>query len=104
MIERDGYLCAIPGCTSQRSLHDHHVVYRSRGGGDEELNRLTLCAFHHQRCVHAELLRVTGRAPDALVFELGLRPGAAPLLRYRSGDIEIRSRARGTRRRPRRVA
>jgi hypothetical protein len=89
VIERDGYECAIPGCTSRRSLHDHHVVFRSHGGGDAEANRLTLCAFHHQRCVHMRLMRVTGRAPDALVFELGLRQGAPPLARYRSGDVAL---------------
>ena len=98
VIERDGYQCAIPGCTSRRNLHNHHVVFRSRRGGDEETNRLTLCAYHHQRCVHAELLRVTGKAPDALLFELGLRSGAPPLLRYRSGDIEVRPAMRGVRR------
>jgi hypothetical protein len=32
---------------------------------------------------------VRGRAPDGLLFELGLRPGAPPLIRYRSGDIEV---------------
>ncbi len=101
VIERDGYLCAIPGCASRRSLHNHHVIFRSRGGRDEHVNRLTLCAFHHQRCVHSELLRVWGRAPDALVFEMGLRPDAPPLLRYRSGDIEIRSGAKAVRRRRR---
>ncbi len=98
VIERDGYQCAIPGCTSRRNLHNHHVVFRSRRGGDEETNRLTLCAYHHQRCVHAELLRVTGKAPAALLFELGLRSGAPPLLRYRSGDIEVRPAMRGVRR------
>ena len=98
MLERDGYPCAIPGCTSRRNLHNHHVVFRSRGGGDEEVNRLTLCAHHHQRCVHAELLRVTRKAPAALLFELGLRSGAPPLLRYRSGDSEVRPAVRGVRR------
>ena len=90
VIERDGYRCAIPGCTSRRNLQDHHVVFRSAGGGDAEANRLTLCAFHHQRGVHAGRVRVTGRAPDALVFELGLRPDAPPLARYRSGDVAMR--------------
>jgi hypothetical protein len=102
VIERDGYRCMVPGCTSRRSLHDHHVTFRSAGGSDAFDNRVTLCAFHHQRCLHAGLLRVRGRAPDALVFELGLRPGAPPLARYRSGDvalpaIEERPRARLTR-------
>ena len=89
VIERDGYLCAIPGCTSRRNLQDHHGIFRSRSGGDEEGNRLTLCAHHHQRCVHGERVHVTGRAPDALVFEIGLRPGVPPLARYRSGDVEM---------------
>ena len=39
----------------------------------------TLCAAHHQRGVHAGLIRIAGRAPDGLVFEL-------PLGRFRSGD------------------
>jgi hypothetical protein len=89
VIERDGYRCAVPGCTSRRNLHDHHLRFRSAGGSDAPDNRITLCAFHHQRCLHAGLLRVHGRAPDDLVFELGLRPGASPLLRYRSGDIAV---------------
>jgi hypothetical protein len=89
VIERDGFRCAVPGCTSRRNLHDHHLRFRSAGGCDEAGNRITLCAFHHQRCVHTGLMRILGRAPDGLVFELGLRPGAPPLLRYRSGDIEV---------------
>jgi hypothetical protein len=89
VIARDGYLCAVPGCTSRRSLHDHHLRFRSAGGCDEASNRTTLCAFHHQRCLHAGLLRILGRAPDGLLFELGLRRGTPPLARYRSGDIEV---------------
>jgi hypothetical protein len=97
VIARDGYLCAVPGCTSRRSLHDHHLRFRSAGGCDAAGNRLTLCAFHHQRCLHAGLLRIQGRAPDGLVFELGLRRGASPLIRYRSGDIEVPRREDSTR-------
>jgi hypothetical protein len=90
VIERDGYRCAVPGCTSRCSLHDHHVIFRSAGGSDAPENRVTLCAFHHQRCLHAGLLGVTGRAPDALLFELGLRPGADPLVRYRRAAVRAR--------------
>jgi hypothetical protein len=89
VIERDGYRCAVPGCTSRRNLQDHHVRFRSAGGSDAPENRISLCAFHHQRGVHGGWLRIQGRAPDGLLFELGLRPGAAPLLRYRSGDLVI---------------
>ncbi|HEY8494206.1 MAG TPA: hypothetical protein VIN04_09960 [Myxococcota bacterium] len=87
VIVRDGYRCAVPGCSSRRNLHDHHVRFRSAGGSDAPDNRITLCAFHHLRCLHAHRMRVRGRAPGGLVFELGVRPGAPPLARYRSGDL-----------------
>jgi hypothetical protein len=89
VIEREGYRCAVPGCTSRRNLHDHHIVFRSAGGSDAESNRVTLCAFHHQRGVHRGELAVRGRAPDALVFDLGLRAGWPPLARYESGDLRV---------------
>ncbi len=89
VFERDGHRCAVPGCTSRRGLHDHHVRFRAAGGSDLLDNRVALCAFHHLRCLHAGLLRVHGRAPDGLLFELGLRAGAPPLARYRSGDVAL---------------
>jgi 5-methylcytosine-specific restriction endonuclease McrA len=82
VFERDGWRCTVPGCTSQRSLHAHHIVFRSAGGGDEDANLTTLCAFHHQRGVHAGVIRVSGRAPDGLVFEL-------PLGRFGAGDVVL---------------
>ncbi len=87
VMERDDYLCAVPGCTSRRNLHDHHIRFRSHGGCDAPANCITLCVFHHRR-LHAGFVGVRGRAPDGLVFELGRRPGGPPLVRYRSGDIE----------------
>jgi hypothetical protein len=80
VFERDGWRCTVPGCTSYRNLHAHHVVFRSAGGGDDDANLTTLCAFHHQRGVHAGVIRVSGSAPSGLVFEL-------PLGRFRSGDV-----------------
>jgi hypothetical protein len=89
VIERDGYRCAVPGCTSRRNLHEHHITFRSTGGSDAPANLVTLCAFHHQRCLHAGRLRVRGRAPEELVFELGTSPCGPPLVRYRSGDVAL---------------
>jgi hypothetical protein len=57
----------------------HCVLFRSRGGRDDLANRVTLCAAHHQRGVHRGVIRISGRAPEASVFEL-------PLCIYRSGD------------------
>ena len=79
VFARDGWRCTVPGCTSQRNLHAHHVLFRSAGGSDDDANLTTLCAAHHQRGVHAGVIRISGRAPGELVFEL-------PLGRFRSGD------------------
>jgi hypothetical protein len=89
VFERDGWLCAVPGCTSMQNLHDHHIQFRSAGGSDELGNRVTLCAFHHLRGVHANRLRCVGRAPDGLTWQIGIRPGAAPLAAYASGDRQV---------------
>ena len=79
---RDGWRCSVPVCTSRRSLEDHHIEFRSRGGGNEQWNRLAVCAAHHHHAIHLGLVRASGRAPDDVVWELGLRPGRAPLLRF----------------------
>jgi hypothetical protein len=86
VFARDGWRCTVPGCTSYRNLHDHHVVFRSVGGDNDLANRTTLCAYHHLRGAHAGRVRVIGSAPAGLRFELGLRPGQRPLLCYRSGE------------------
>jgi hypothetical protein len=89
VFDRDGWRCAVPGCTSMQNLHDHHIRFRSAGGSDAPENRVTLCAFHHLRGVHAARLTCVGRAPDRLTWQLGIRPGAAPLVAYRSGDLQL---------------
>ena len=104
VVERYGYRCAVPGCTSRRNLHDHHLRFRSAGGSDEPGNRVALCAFHHQRCLHVGFMRIRGHAPDRLLFELGLRRNAPPLVRYRSGDIALPERELRIPASPRRAA
>jgi len=68
-IARDRGLCQVPGC-SRTAAHAHHVTYRSRGGGDEAENLTALCAAHHLAGIHRGFLRVSGRAPDRLTWEL----------------------------------
>jgi hypothetical protein len=84
-FERDGFRCTVPACSARRGLQSHHLRFLSAGGPDEPWNRTTLCAFHHQRGVHAGRVRIQGRAPGALVFALGFG-------RYRSGDVRITPR------------
>lgn len=72
VFARDGWRCTVPGCSSYRNLHDHHIVFRSQGGTDAHSNRTTLCAWHHLRGVHAGRLRISGSAPEGLRFDLAL--------------------------------
>jgi len=82
VFERDRWWCTAPACSARRNLHRHHIVYRSHRGCDEPWNLTTLCAWHHQRGVHGRGLKIRGRAPDDLIFELGVG-------RFRSGDRKI---------------
>jgi hypothetical protein len=81
-FERDGFRCTVPACSARRNLQSHHLHFRSAGGADEPWNRTTLCAFHHHRGLHAREIRIRGRAPDELVYELGFGT-------FRSGDLRI---------------
>jgi hypothetical protein len=81
IFARDGWRCAVPACTSRRNLHDHHIVFRSRGGDNTRDNRITVCAWHHLRGIHAGRVRARGEAPDGITWELGVRHGHRPLVR-----------------------
>ena len=77
VLARDAGFCQVPGC-SRAAVHAHHVLYRSRGGTDEESNMVALCAAHHLHGVHRGWVRVRGQAPEGLTWELGVRSGVAP--------------------------
>ncbi len=81
IYRRDGWRCTAPGCSSRDHLEDHHVIYRSRGGNDEESNRVCLCRFHHQRGEHGGLASCRGTAPLDIVWRLGRKDLA---VRYRN--------------------
>ena len=51
-IDRDGWRCAVPACSSRRNLHVHHIAFRSAGGTDDPGNLITLCASHHLHGIH----------------------------------------------------
>ena len=81
IYERDGYRCMAPGCSSRRTLEDHHVLYRSRGGGHGDGNRICLCRFHHHRGEHGGLASCRGEAPLGITWRLGIGGMA---VRYRN--------------------
>lgn len=86
IFARDGWRCAVPACSGRRGLHDHHLLFRSRGGGNGQDNRITVCAWHHLRGIHGGRVRAWGEAPHAITWELGVRAGRRPLLRL-EGDV-----------------
>jgi hypothetical protein len=67
---RDGGRCMAPGCT-RRSIHSHHVVYRSKKGCDELFNTLSLCATHHLQGEHGQFARCKGKAPLEILWRIG---------------------------------
>jgi hypothetical protein len=80
IFERDGWRCAAPGCRSRRNLQDHHIIFRSLGGGNARWNRITLCAWHHIHGIHGGRARVRGHAGEALYWQLGSRRNGPPLM------------------------
>jgi hypothetical protein len=82
VFARDGWRCTVPACSSRRNLHDHHITFRSRGGDNARDNRTTVCAAHHLHGIHTGTIRAEGRAPHAIEWQLGVRPGKPPLLRF----------------------
>ncbi|TMA79815.1 MAG: hypothetical protein E6J72_10165 [Deltaproteobacteria bacterium] len=80
LFGRDGWRCAVPACSARRKLHDHHIVFRSRGGDNARTNRVALCAAHHQHGLHGGgSIRAWGHAPDGIHWELGTRQEGPPL-------------------------
>lgn len=73
----------MPGC-SRAAAQVHHVLFRSRGGDDGETNLVALCAAHHLHGVHMGWVRVHGRAPGGLTWQLGVRDGV-PLVAFLTG-------------------
>jgi hypothetical protein len=91
IFERDGWRCRVPGCSGRRNLHDHHIRFRSLGGDNAQENRATVCAWHHLRGIHGGRVRAWGSAVDDVRWELGLRRGVPPLLRF-NGDRYVSNR------------
>ncbi|MHC4107501.1 MAG: HNH endonuclease signature motif containing protein [Planctomycetota bacterium] len=83
---RERFRCAIPGCTVHGGS-GHHLVFRSHGGPDEPWNLLFVCYLHHIAGVHVGgHVRVTGKAPDRLKIELGVRSDGTALETFVNGE------------------
>jgi hypothetical protein len=80
LLRRDEYHCTFPGCSRRRALEVNHIHFRSRGGSGRSENLTTLCFTHHRGVFHTGYARITGTAPHALRYEIGICPGRPPLL------------------------
>jgi hypothetical protein len=70
----DGY-CQVPGC-SRRAKRSHRVRDRPGSGAGEVGSVVGVCVAH-LRGIGLGCVRVSGRAPGELVWELGRRPEEA---------------------------
>jgi 5-methylcytosine-specific restriction endonuclease McrA len=68
VLLRDQKRCQVPGCRNTIALDVHHIEPRAEGGTHHAHNQLGVCTVHH-RAIHRGELHVSGRAPDALVFQ-----------------------------------
>jgi hypothetical protein len=83
ILERDGWQCAVPGCSSRRGLEIHHIRPRARGGSNDPSNLITVCSSHHRGIIHEGRLTCRGEAPGKVVFVFDVRGGRVS---YR-GDV-----------------
>jgi len=88
ILKRDRFRCQVPGCRCRRNLEVHHIIWRSKGGCDENWNKITLCKTHHNYILHDMMaLRIEGTAPNNLtfIFGQGHKEGIEPFLKYTNG-------------------
>jgi len=79
VLKRDRGFCQVPGC-SKAAVQAHHIKRRSAGGSDDPKNLVSLCVAHHLHGVHMGWVRVDRVGEDRLRWQLGVRPGFAPLM------------------------
>jgi hypothetical protein len=71
---RDEHHCTSPGCSCRNTLEADHVKRRSSGGSDDPENLHDFCHGHHHGVRHAGHMRISGRAPHRLRYEIGIDP------------------------------
>jgi len=92
-FERDGWRCTVPGCTRGAEPDVVAVEVPARRGTHTAWcgSRPRRARYHHRGVHGGGGVRIRGRAPDELVYELGV--GA-----FRSGDVHLGCPVPGARR------
>lgn len=68
VLRRDAYCCSTPGCPNHLWLEVHHVVFYAAGGVTVPSNLTLVCGRCHNH-IHDGSLRLSGSAPDGLVWK-----------------------------------
>ncbi len=91
IMEACDYRCQVPGCTRRAFLHQHHLEFRSHGGGNEDANLAGVCDVHHQGHLHGGTMKARREEQGSILWEVGIRGGQA----YRVFRDETRIGGRG---------
>jgi hypothetical protein len=96
VLERDGWRCSVPVCRSvgTGNLQVHHLEFRSAGGSNDHHNLTSMCSAHHLGLLHHGLMRVTGEAPDALRWKLGIKNGLPAFMEIHGEALETKTAPR----------
>jgi hypothetical protein len=81
VYRRDRHRCTNPVC-NRRDVTPHHIVFKGHGGGDEDRNLITVCAWCHLQGIHGGRLSVEGQAPD-----VRWAIGADPIMEVRGREL-----------------
>ena len=90
VLNRDGYTCRhCKGKKKDSKLEVHHIVYRRKGGSDEEDNLITLCHTCHYGVHHGTVkLKLTGTRKGQLKYATQMNSIRIQLLKIYSDAIE----------------
>ncbi|MCE7872142.1 HNH endonuclease, partial [bacterium CPR1] len=77
IMESCDYRCQVPGCTRRAFLHQHHLEFRSHGGGDEDANLAGVCDVHHQGHLHGGTMKARREQSGSILWQVGIRNGQA---------------------------
>ncbi len=76
VLSREGYFCAIPGCTNMAEF-GHHIVFRVHGGTTTLIQLIGVCKECHDAGIHQGYLLVSGTAEKLIISGKGGLPLAS---------------------------
>ena len=90
VLNRDDYTCQYcKGKHKDSKLEVHHIIFRSKGGSDEESNLITLCHTCHKTLHSGKIkLKLNGKAKGNLKYATQMNSIRKQLFRYYPDAIE----------------